>query len=105
MDFKEMLNFDLENTFLNLEEFGEEHEIDGENVVCVIDSDNLREKQGLASKAIAEADKMLFVKSEDVPYQKGYGETLMLDGVPYVVQTWDSNMGLTTITLTIAFSV
>lgn len=104
MNFKEMVKVDIDSVLMNLEEFGEEHEIDGRKVICTVDSDNLREKQGGASKAIAEADKMIFVSTNDVQL-KGSGDTLMLDGVPYIVQTWDEDMGITAITLTFSFNV
>lgn len=104
MNFKEMVKSDIDSVFLNLEEYGEEHEINGEVVICVIDSDNIREKQGGTSKALSEADMMIFARTEDLSNQKGYGDTLILDGVPYIVQTWDDAMGMTTITLKITFN-
>lgn len=104
MDFKTMVASDLQEVFLNLDEFGEEHEIDGNIVVCVIDSDGLREKQGGTSKALSEADKMIYARIEDLPFQKGYGDTLMVDGVPYIVNTWDEDMGIATISLMFTFN-
>lgn len=102
--FKDMVNSDLENVFLNLDEFGEEHDIDGKTVVCVVDDEGLSEKQGGSESVISNAEKMIFAKSEDLPMPKGYGSTLMLDGVPYIVNKWNEDMGIATIILSITFN-
>lgn len=99
MNFKEMAAADLDNVFLNLDEFGEEHEIEGSIVICIIGSDLLRNKQEGTYYVLTDAEKMLLAKSEDLPSPKGYGDTLMVDGIPYIVQSWKEDMGLTTVTL------
>lgn len=102
--FKEMVASDLEKVFLNIDEFGEEHEIDGKKIICVIDDNALRKRQGGTENAIANAEKMIFARSEELPVPKGYGAELMLDGIPYIVNTWDEDMGLATIVLSITFN-
>lgn len=99
MNFKEMVATDLDNVFLNPNEFGEEHEVEGSIVICIIDNDLLQKKQEGTYYVLTDAEKRLLAKSEDLPSSKGYGDTLMVDGIPYIVQSWEEDMGLTTVTL------
>lgn len=46
MTFKELLEQDVKNAFLNLEEFGEIHKVDGKEMVIVIDGYESSERQG-----------------------------------------------------------
>lgn len=101
--FRDMVAKDRD-ILLNTDEFGEEHEIDGKIVVCVIGSSELKESDGAAEYAVAKSCKTVFAKCEDLPKKKGYGAELMVDGIPYMVQTWDEDMGMAEIVLFIAFS-
>lgn len=42
--FKDVLRSDIKSVFLNFEEFGEEHEINGETVLIIIDENELTER-------------------------------------------------------------
>ena len=101
--FKDMVAKDRD-ILLNADEFGEEHEIDGKNVVCVIYDSELKESAGAAEYSVSKSCKTLFAKCEDLPKKKGYGAELMVDGIPYMVQTWGEDMGMSEIVLSIAFS-
>lgn len=101
--FKEMVMRDRD-VLLNINEAGEEHEIDGETVVCVIDDSELLESNGGAGYALSLSHKTVFAKCEDLPGRKGYGEELMIDGIPYMVQSWSEKMGLAQIVLNITFN-
>ena len=99
--FKEMVASDINSVFLNNDELGEEHTIDGVPIVCVIDEDGLQDRQGGAQYAVGQSTLNLYAKSEDLPDRKGYGAELMIDGIPYMVNTWHENMGMATINLLI----
>ena len=100
--FKDMVASDINQVFLNLDEFGEEHEIDGNTVTCIIDEEGLLDRQGGAVMAVGQSTKTLYAKCDDLPYRKGYGSELMIDGIPYMVDTWYENMGMATIDLFIS---
>lgn len=38
MDFKDVVRSDIDRVFLNLQEFADEHQVQGETVKCVIDT-------------------------------------------------------------------
>lgn len=102
-DFKDMVLKDRD-IVLNLKELGEEHDIDGETVVCVIDENELKEPRGGIDYTVSQSDRIIFAKCEDLPKRKGYGAELMVDGVPYLVQSWGECMGMATIALSITFN-
>ena len=45
MNFKELVAQDTKKVFINPEEFGEEHEIDGKTVMVIIDNNEQIERQ------------------------------------------------------------
>ncbi len=100
--FKDMVASDISRVFLNLDELGEEHDIDGNTITCVIDEDGLLDRQGGAIYAVGQSTKTVYAKCEDLPDRKGYGSELMVDGVPYMINTWYENMGMATIELFIS---
>lgn len=102
--FKDMVAKDRD-IFLNLDELGEEHDVSGKTITCVFDDQALRERQGGAELAVAESSILLFAKCEDLPSRKGFGSELMVDGRPYIVITWDEDMGMATVTLSITGNV
>lgn len=97
--FKDMVAADIDSVFLNLDELGEEHEIDGRTVTCIIDEDGLLDRQGGATWAVGQSTKNVYAKCDDLPDRKGYGSELMVDGVPYMINTWQESMGMATINL------
>lgn len=100
--FKDMVTQDRD-ILLNPDELGEPHVIDDEKVVCVIDDDTLQ-AGSVDGFAFSKSTKMLYAKSEDLPPKRGYGSQIMVDGIPYMVQTWDETMGMTAISLAIAYN-
>lgn len=100
--FKDMVAADISNVFLNLEELGEEHIIDGNPIICIIDEDGLLDRQGGAMYAVGQSTKNLYAKCDDLPARKGYGSELVVDGVPYMINTWHEDMGMATVNLFIS---
>ena len=45
MGFKEVVDDDIQNIFLNSSEFGTEHTLNGRKVICVIDEEKFQNKQ------------------------------------------------------------
>lgn len=102
--FKDMVAKDRD-IFLNLDELGEEHDVSGATITCVFDNQALQERRGGAELAVAESSILLYAKCEDLPSRKGFGAELMVDGRPYMVNTWDEDMGMAIITLSATYNV
>ncbi len=102
--FQDMVKKDLD-IFFNPDEFGEEHNIDGKMVVCVIDDQTYWDRKNGAEFAIAQSTVFLFAQSKDLPTRREPGEELRLDGVPYTIETWDEDMGVSSVSLFISVNV
>lgn len=98
MSFKDVILEDINNVFLNLEDFGEMHTIDGQSVVCMIDDDALKIRQGSNELSVSESSLLLFAKESDLP-RKVAGDDLLIDGRIYVVDDWKVNLGVAEIVL------
>lgn len=68
-------------------------------MVCVVDDQTYRDRKGGAEFAISQSTVFLFAQSEDLPPRREPGEELRLDGVPYTVETWDEDMGVSSVSL------
>ncbi|MCM1388081.1 MAG: hypothetical protein NC231_12195 [Bacillus sp. (in: Bacteria)] len=97
--FKDMVMRDRD-ILLNPDELGEQHDIDGTEIVCVIDDMGLNQGE-IDFSPLSKSQRTIFAKCEDLPRKRGYGTELMVDGVPYIVQSWDEDMGMATVVLSI----
>lgn len=98
--FQDMVRQDLD-VFFNPDEFGEEHTIDGETVTCIVDDQTCRDRKGGAEFAVSQSTVFLFARSGDLPPRREPGEELRFDGVPYTIETWDEDMGVSSVSLSI----
>ena len=94
-----MVANDLRTTFLNLEEFGEEHRVEGKTITAILDDDTLKDRQGGQELSVAESSLLLFAAVEDLPARRPAGEGLNVDGREYIINDWREDMGLATIAL------
>ena len=97
--FKEMVAKDVRSTFLNLEEFGEEHRVEGKTITAVIDENALKERQGGQELSVAESSLLLYAAVENLPARRPAGEGLNVDGREYIVNDWSEDMGIATVAL------
>lgn len=97
--FQEMVERDRWLVFLDLDEFGEEHKVEGKTITVVLDDDALRQRQGGQELAVAESSLMLYAAVEDLPRRRPAGEGLNIDGREYIVNDWREDMGIATIAL------
>lgn len=94
MSFKEQVKADIENVFLNLEEFAETHRIEGKHISIVIDNDQLvKLKQGQIL-GLVEADILVMGKRSDFPEDMEPGRLLNVDGREMIVTNSGTDMGL-----------
>lgn len=97
MSLKDIIKADIDDVFLNLEDFGEEHVIDGRMITWVEDSDELKARQGSNDLSVTESSLLFFAKNSDLPKQKAIGEKLIIDGRVHVIDDWKSNHGVSEI--------
>ena len=98
MTFKEEMLKDIDDVFLNLDEFGETHNINGKPVVCMLDDDALKLRQGSNELSISDSSLLLFAKTSDLP-RKVVGDDLTIDGKIYIVDDWKVNLGMAEVVL------
>ena len=106
MTFKEQLADDNKNIFLNALEFADLHLINGKYMPCVIDNNELidRERRYKFRKSeYAEGvylnQKLIFVNSVDFGPLPAIGRLVMFDGKSYTVADAIDEVGLYSITL------
>ena len=98
MSLKDEILNDINNVFLNLEDFAEEHIIDGKPVICMFDDDALKVRSGSNELSVSESTLLLFAKDLDLP-RKVVGDDLLIDGRIYVVDDWKVNLGIAEVAL------
>lgn len=98
MSLKDDIEADI-NTFFDLEEFAEAHVVDGNAIVCIMDTYRSNAKSDGAEKGLSTADCVLYAKTADLPKRKPAGQRLSIDGRDYEVDKWDVEEGVTVIEL------
>jgi hypothetical protein len=96
--FKDQVVKDIELVFLNLDEFGETHEVEGREITIVIDDDALITRKG-AELGVAESSLLIFARCEDLPERKAPGSAINIDGREYIVDDWTESTGVAQIAL------
>lgn len=102
--FKDFVAADI-GTFLNPEEFGEMHDVNGTGMLVVIDNDLLKDRPRqpaeayYATSGVYVAEKVIFIRESDLGYTPVIGQRLTLDGHLYLVADCNSQMGVLEITL------
>lgn len=102
MGFKDMVQEDIKNIFLNPEEFGEPHMIDGKEMTIIVDENELIEREK-KTKTMAEGlhvkQLLIYVSKEDFGPEPLVNRLLELDGDNYTVTDVSSEMGIYAISL------
>ena len=102
MTFKEQIRADISAVFLNLEEFGVEHTINGKKMAALVDENELIERE---KKAKSDMDgvntkiTLIYVRARDFGALPPVGYALRLDGSVYRVLDAINEDGLYSITL------
>jgi hypothetical protein len=99
MSLKDEILEDIDNVFLNFEDFAEEHTVEGEPIMCIFDDDELKERQGTNELGVENGTILLFAKSSDLPPRRVPNEYLEIDGKNYVIDDWRENLGMAEIIL------
>lgn len=84
-NLKDIIASDIETVFFNLDDFAEEHFVEGKKIKIVIDNDELTKMKQGQTLGIGEADLMFFVKKKDLPKKRMPGSLLNIDNREYIV--------------------
>ena len=99
MNFKDMAAADREQGFLNVDFFGEMYRIEGKTIPIVLDTDELKVRQGGQDLAVAESATLFYARAEDLPPRRSAGQSLNVNGRECLIDDWKVDMGLATVVL------
>ena len=85
--------------FLNLDEFGDEHVIEGQTITALLDEETFDESKKGEDIGLAAFDLVLFARVEDLPDQRPSGESLNVDGKECTIVSWRTDAGMASIYL------
>ena len=100
--FKEIITHDIKETFFNVSEFADIHNIDGREMPVQIDDNEIIEREKKSSShmdGVYVKQKLIYVKANDFGSLPAIGRQLMLDGKRYLVVDSTDEYGVYTITL------
>ena len=101
MNLKELIASDIDNVFINTDDFCSEHIIEGKTIKCSIDNDEMSALSGGEEFGTGESVLRIYAKTEDLSDAElkymGYGSHIEVDGNIYMVTDWCENMGMTEI--------
>ncbi len=103
--FKDMVAADRDNVFLNLDEYAEEHNLNGSVCTCILQDESVVEEV-LTNDTYAQSYNGLYgsrllvnVKTEDLPEVPVEGQSFYVDNKLYMVESSANDMGMLTIQL------
>lgn len=100
--FKEQLEKDMDDIFFNLDEFAENHIIDGKEIPVVVDNDRIIELslgKSVETRGIFTDDILFFVLKKYLDYEPCAGQHMTFDGVTYPISDVKEDFGGYTIIL------
>lgn len=100
--FKQIMQRDIRQTFLNLDEFGEEHEINGTTMIVIFDDiENVEREKKMKSHmdGIYVRQYFLYVSADDFGPLPAQGKFVTVDGKRYGVVDATDEAGVYGITL------
>ncbi len=103
--FRDLIEADNEAVFLNLEEFGEYHELQETRCVCILQGDTVLKTLSTGGGAsqtypmVYGVDLTVNVKTADLPEIPVYGQLFSVDDEHFLVQNVKDDMGMLTIEL------
>ena len=106
MSFKELVEQDNRTVFMNLDEFADIHVINGKEMPCIIDNNEMidREKRyqykrRLYADGVDLKEVLLYVKAEDFGSLPAVGRSLTLDKKSYIISDAIDEGGIYSISL------
>ena len=104
MGFKDVIRQDIANVFLDPEEFGEKHQVDGKTMTVVIDGNEVIERSKKQSEkgridGIYEKQIVMYVSVSEFGLMPAIGRQLRLDNSLYRISDAVNEGGIYSITL------
>ncbi|MCM0759603.1 hypothetical protein M7775_13675 [Sporomusa sphaeroides DSM 2875] len=102
MSLKDMMAADIAAVFLNPDEFAEMHEIDGQQILCVVDEDISKQRSNRQSEnydGIYQRELTLFISESDLGYRPERDQKMTVDGEWYKVLNCAASAGMLEIDL------
>lgn len=97
--FKDQVAADRRGVFLDPDTFGETHRVEGREIAIVVDTDELKARQGGQDLAVAESTLLFYARAEDLPRRRPVGQNLNYDGREHIIDDWKEDMGIATVVL------
>ena len=97
--FKEIITNDINNVFINQEEFSEKHLINGMELDIIIDENELTEREQSKQYEGIYKKKVLIYIASSVIRKPSVGAQLSLDNKPYIVLDVTEEGGIYAVTL------
>lgn len=105
MALKDQIEMDNEAVFLDMDDFGEMHELNGNSCKCILQGDSVVQTLSIGAgddktyPAIYGADLTVNVQEKSLDEVPVYGQLFTVDDKTYFVNTVKSDMGMLTIGL------
>ena len=102
MNLREVVNSDINDVFFDTDEFAEPHNVNGTEMLCIVDTDLNKVRSAQDSEqydGIVLTMVRLYVKKTDLPKRPVYGKVFRLDEKPYTVVDCADEAGVWVITL------
>jgi hypothetical protein len=96
--FKDYLESDID-TFINIDEFGTVHNIDGRDIKIQLDNDQLKQQQLNSAEGTFQGDMLFLVQKSVYGPKPSIGRVVKFDSKTYMVSDCQEDEGLYTITL------
>jgi hypothetical protein len=99
--FKNQIQRDVSNVFLNSDEFSDVHNVDGKDMSIQIDENEALDRQVRFAQdvGIYKLQKIIYVATEDYGKMPYIGKLLILDGLTYKVADVTEESGIYAITI------
>lgn len=101
MRFKDFIQRDLD-VFLNLDEFAEMHEIDGQEIAAVVDKDIIKTYSNNKYErydGVYKGEIIVYIKADDFTKRPVFGQHIRVDGKLYLVVECNEDAGILEIVL------
>lgn len=100
--FKEVMKDDVNNTFMNVDEFADMHTVDGKEIPVLVDDNEIieREKKMKSNMdGVYVKQKLIYVKADDFGPLPAIGRQIVFDRKRYMVTDSTDEGGVYTITM------
>lgn len=97
--FQQMVEEDIDEVFLDLDEFASLHLVEGREISAMMDTDDRLELSGGEKLGVSRSSIRIFARIEDLPPRREEGASLNVDHREYIVDSWSEEMGMASVSL------